>query len=321
MIKQNSLILGDCLEVMKDIPDHSVNMILCDLPYGVTNKSNQGSKWDIIIPFEPLWNEYNRIAKDNAAIVLFGKGKFTAMLMESSKNWRYNLIWDKLTTTNFLNCNRQFLPQHEDICVFYNKQPTYHPQMIKGKMHQRIHGNLKNNVYGKYDIQKEKVVTDEYYPSSILSFCDSPEKRTGEHPTEKPVPLLQYLIRTFTNEGDLVLDNTMGVGSTCVAAKKESRSYIGIEKDQRYYDIARLRIKLLDYGIEKVKLSKNKKGDNFISVSGELGKSEPKKLMIPDIKGFYHDKVLSKEQLAIKYFPDGFVPKKESRSIVHQLKV
>ena len=242
------LLRGDCLELMKDIPDKSVDMILCDLPYGVLNKKNQNAKWDCVIPFVDLWGQYERIIKDNGAIVLFASGMFTAELMQSNKkNWRYNLIWDKVSKTGFLNAKRMPLRRHEDICVFYKKIPTYNPQMTKCEPHKRNHtkGNMKNqqknSCYGNF-VGVPTTVTDEKYPTSIVSI--SKEHCIGKffHPTQKPVALLEYLIKTYTSEGDTVLDNCMGSGSTGVACVNTGRDFIGIELDENYFNIAKARI-------------------------------------------------------------------------------
>lgn len=246
----------DCLEVMKDIPDKSVDMVLCDLPYGVLKKDNPNAQWDRIIPFEPLWEQYEHIIKDNAAIVLFGQGMFTAKLMMSNpKLWRYNLILDKCRVTGFLNANRMPMRCHEDICVFYKSLPTYNPQMEIGKPnHPQGNGVHKetNNCYGKYktgrcyDYDKgikkvEPTRPNEKFPKSIIRIRKEHETKVF-HPTQKPVALLEYLIRTYTNEGDTVLDNTMGSGSTGVACVNTGRNFIGIELDKQYFDIARKRI-------------------------------------------------------------------------------
>lgn len=242
------LLQGDCLELMKDVPDKSIDMILCDLPYGVLNKKNSNAKWDSVIPFTSLWEQYERIIKDNGAIVLFGSGMFTSDLMQSNKKlWRYNLIWDKVAKSGFLNANRMPLRQHEDICVFYKKLPTYNPQMSKCEPHKRNHskGNMnnptKNSCYGNY-IEVPTTITNEKYPTSIISI--SKEHCNGKffHPTQKAVELLEYLIKTYTNEGDLVLDNCMGSGSCGVAAINTGRNFIGIELDEKYFNIAKERI-------------------------------------------------------------------------------
>lgn len=237
------LLCGNCLELMKDIPDKSIDMILCDLPYGVTAKN----KWDTIIPFNDLWKSYHRIIKDNGAIVLFGQDKFTAECMLSNKKiHRYNLIWKKVLPSGFLNANKMPLREHEDIMVFYKKLPTYNPQKKKGKpCHQRglvsktknLQAN--NNNYG--DFKCVETEGDMKFPTSILEFS-KPHPSICVHPTQKPVELLEYLIKTYTNEGDLILDNCMGSGSTGVAAININRNFIGMELDDTYFNIAKNRI-------------------------------------------------------------------------------
>ena len=240
-----SLYQGDCLEVMKIIPSKSIDMILCDLPYEVTR-----NKWDIIIPFEPLWEQYNRVIKDNGAIVLFGQGMFTAKLMLSQeKIWRYNLIWEKDRPSGFLNAKRMPLRNHEDILVFYKKTPTYNPQFWNGNpLHgmgtKYKEGKLANNNYGKFKSYKNPSAKREgdtkKYPRSILKF-----KRPHPpiFPTQKPVDLCEWLIKTYTNEGEIVLDNCMGSGSTGVACLNVGRKFIGIELDEKIFDIANKRLK------------------------------------------------------------------------------
>lgn len=242
---------GDCLEIMSRggvLDDKSIDMILCDLPYGVLNKSNPLAKWDCVIPFNELWDCYARVIKNDGAIVLFGNGMFTADLMQSQRKfWRYNLIWDKVAKTGFLNANRMPLRQHEDICVFYKKLPTYNPQMTPCEPHKRNHskGKMekpgKNSCYGNY-VEIPTVISDEKYPTSIISIPK--EHCTGKffHPTQKPVELLEWLINTYTNEGDTVLDNCMGSGSTGVACVNTNRKFIGIELDEKYFKIAKERI-------------------------------------------------------------------------------
>lgn len=242
------LYCGDCLELMNDIPDKSIDMILCDLPYGCLNKSNPLAKWDSIVPFEKLWEQYERIVKNNGIVVLFGNGMFTAELMLSNKKmWRYNLVWDKVAKTGFLNSKKMPLRQHEDICVFYKKLPVYNPQMSKCELHKRNHskGNGKhqntNQCYGKF-IETPTIISDEKYPTSIISV--SKEHCNGKfyHPTQKPVALLEYLIKTYTNEGETVLDNCMGSGSTGTACLNTNRNFIGMEIDEKYFEIAKKRI-------------------------------------------------------------------------------
>ena len=227
------LLQGDCLELMKDIPDGSVDMILADLPYGTTR-----NKWDEILPFNALWKEYERIIKDNGAIVLHSQQPFTSkLIMSNSKIYKYSWIWSKSQVSGFLNAKRQPLREHEDICVFYKKQCTYNPQMIKGKMQLKNTGGDSSN-YNKFEAQPH--YSDEYYPKTILDF---PLRRfKGGHPTQKPVELAEYLIKTYTNEGDTVLDNVMGSGTTGVACKNLNRNFIGMELDEEYFKIATERI-------------------------------------------------------------------------------
>ena len=239
----------DCLVGMKSIPDKSIDCIICDLPYGVLNRQNKSAQWDNIIPFEPLWEQYERVIKDNGAIVLFAQGMFTAQLMMSNPIlWRYNLVWDKVQKNGFLNANKMPLRQHEDICVFYKNLPTYNPQMTKCEPHKRNHskGNMskphKNSCYGNF-IEVPTIIADEKYPTSIISISKDHKVGNFFHPTQKPVALLEYLIRTYTNEGDLVLDNCMGSGTTAVACIKEKRHFIGYEITKEYFDIAQERIK------------------------------------------------------------------------------
>ncbi len=240
---------ADCLEAMKSVPDGSVDMILCDPPYEVLNRGNEHAQWDNIIPFEPLWEQYGRIIKPDGAIVLFGQGMFTARLMLSNQDmWRYNLIWDKKRGGGFLNASRMPLRYHEDIIVFYKSMPTYNPQMEepdgRGANHSRGYGIHKatNRCYGKMsgtDLQQKQ--NEMKYPRSIIAI---PKEHDGNqvHPTQKPVALMEYLIRTYTNEGDTILDNCMGSGTTGVACANTGRRFIGMELDKYYYDIAKRRI-------------------------------------------------------------------------------
>jgi len=237
---------GDCLELMKDIPDGSVDLILCDLPYGTT-----ACKWDTIIPFEPLWEQYERIIKDNGAVLLFASEPFASELRLSNvKNYKYDLYWVKEKPTNFMQLKRRFGKLTENICVFYKKQPTYNPKMVKHD------GKLVSNKPSERNAKFRSVVAANSpgqqilpykdngwrYPCDILKFN---REKLGStiHPTQKPVALLEYLIKTYTNEGETVLDNCMGSGSTCVACKNTNRKYIGIELDSKYFDIACERLK------------------------------------------------------------------------------
>jgi DNA modification methylase len=232
--KNIQLLHGDCLELMKTIPDESVDMVLCDLPYGTT-----ACKWDAIIPFEPLWEQYNRIIKDNGAIVLFGSEPFSSALrMSNIKNFKYDWIWNKKLAGNGILAKRQPLKIHEIISVFNSN--IYIPQMTKGKMRKKM-GLKESEITGGNSFAKE-YVNDEYYPVSIQEFSIANLRRGRLHPTQKPVALLEYLIKTYTNEGDVVLDNCMGSGSTGVAAVNINRRFIGIEKDDNYFEIAQKRI-------------------------------------------------------------------------------
>lgn len=232
--------LGDCLDVMKTIEDNSIDMILCDLPYGTTN-----CKWDEIIPFDLLWNEYYRITKDNAAIVLFSTQPFTTKMISSNMNdFRYCLVWDKIRAAGFLNANRMPLKQHEDICVFYKKLPTYNPQKYLDKPYDKTKYNgkeLDKNVLGSYTSKSSKN-NGERFPKSILKFSQNWKRQDQQHPTQKPELLLEWLIKTYTNECEKVLDNTMGSGSTMVACVSTNRNGIGIEKDENYFNIAKKRV-------------------------------------------------------------------------------
>ena len=246
MIELDTIYNEDCLTGMQRIPDGSVDCIICDLPYEVLNKGNANAQWDRLIPMEPLWEQYRLVTKPNAAIVLFCQGMFTAQLMMSNpKMWRYNLIWDKQRASGHLNANRMPLRQHEDIAVFYRELPTYNPQFVKdGKKHHRGDQSSKaNNVYGSFKTM-EGSYSDEKYPISILPFQKNVGAGKTNHPTEKPVDLIAYLIRTYSNPGDTILDNTIGSGTTAVAALREKRHFIGFELNRDYYDIALRRIKL-----------------------------------------------------------------------------
>lgn len=238
---------GDCLELMKNIPDKSVDAVICDLPYEVLNKGNKHAQWDKMIPLDQLWEQYNRVIKDNGAIILFGQGMFTAQLMVSNpKMWRYNLIWQKGgRCSGFLNAKKMPLREHEDIMIFYKQLPTYNPQMVKCEPHQRNHSRGKqekdqtNRCYGNFG-KAEDVITDEKYPKSILNF-KRPHPQI--HPTEKPVLLIEWLIKTYTNENELVLDNTAGSMTTAIAAINTNRRCICIEKDNNYFEIGSERVK------------------------------------------------------------------------------
>lgn len=233
---------------MRNIPNKSIDMVCSDLPYGVLNKGNKNAQWDNIIPFEPMWEQVERVVKDNAAIIFFAQGMFTAQLMMSNpKLWRYNLIWDKKRATGFLNANRMPMRYHEDIVVFYKSLPTYNPQMEELNGRERNHPqgngkhNEKNQCYGNVK-RINPTYEDKKHPRSIITI---PAIHCGEdqsHPTQKPIALMEYLIKTYTNEGEMVLDFTMGSGTTGVACVNTNRDFIGIELNKEYYDKARIRV-------------------------------------------------------------------------------
>ena len=232
------LIQGDCLELMKDIPDKSIDMILCDLPFGTT-----ACKWDTIIPFEPLWEQYERVIKDNGAIVLFGSQPFTSELIHSNlKMFKYCWVWDKVRGVGHLNAKKRPMMATEDVCIFYRKPCTYNPQMRERKVPKKSKNHATQEVYGKTRDNFEGEVLDKKYPINLITFSKSAQKDFTLHPTQKPVALLEYLIKTYTNEGEVVLDNCMGSGSTGVACKNLNRNFIGIELDETYFNIAKERI-------------------------------------------------------------------------------
>lgn len=225
---------GDCLEIMPIIPDGTIDLILCDLPYGTTQ-----AKWDSVIPFGNLWDQYKRIIKPNGAIVLFGAEPFSSHLRLSNLSWyKYDWIWDKVKGTGFLNAKKQPMRNHETISVFYQKQCTYNPQKTTGHKNKiSFRGShLQTDVYGEMK-SNYRYESTERYPRSIQIFSTDTQN-SSLHPTQKPVALLEYLIKTYTNEGETVLDNCMGSGSTKLACRNTGRYFIGIEKDEKYFDIA-----------------------------------------------------------------------------------
>lgn len=228
------LINGDCLIEMKNIKDKSIDMILCDLPYGMTRNN-----WDIVIPFDKLWEEYNRIIKDNGAIVLFGSQPFTSIMITSNLNmFRYCLVWEKNKFSDFLNAKRKPMKTNEDIAIFYKKQPIYNPQYWYSTPYTRWNTQQAVDKQTNYGNHKENFVESldgKRLPTTVLKFN---RIERPVHPTQKPVDLLEWLIKTYTNEENIVLDNCMGVGSTGIACKNLKRNFIGIELDKTYYDIA-----------------------------------------------------------------------------------
>jgi site-specific DNA-methyltransferase (adenine-specific) len=235
------LIHGDCLEVMADAPDASVDMILCDLPYGTTQ-----CKWDAIIPFEQLWIQYKRLIRGNGAIVLTAAQPFTSVLISSNLKWfKYAWVWDKVLPRGHLNAKKQPMRVHEDIAVFSNGPTLYNPQKTTGHKRKIAHTKYSKDGDGSQVYGKEQRDThydsDERYPKTIIEFSTA-NQHGKQHPTQKPVALMEYMIRTYTNPGGVVLDNCMGSGTTGVACKNAGREFIGIEMDKTYFDIATARI-------------------------------------------------------------------------------
>lgn len=239
MIPIDSIVCGDCLEVMKSIENKSIDMILCDLPYGMT-----ACDWDVRIPFEPLWEAYRRIIKPNGAIVLTASQPFTSMLVMSNLKWfREEIIWDKRLVTGIFNCKNKHLKQHENILVFSESLSNYNP-IMRDDVYSRFGGKHEHKSENYGDI----VFTPNHgigYPKSIISIARPYNLGEGKvyHPTQKPVALFEYLVRTYTNEGDLVLDNCIGSGTTAIACIKTKRHYLGCDNNQTYVDIANERIR------------------------------------------------------------------------------
>jgi len=240
MLELNKIYCGDCLEVMKGIEDKSIDMILADLPYGTT-----ACKWDTIIPFEPLWKQYKRIIKDNGAIVLTASQPFTSALVMSNVDWfRYELIWEKEKASNFMLLKKQFGKVHENILIFCKTSTKYNPIKILANPDKIDKRKRFNDVIKKDGVTPElklyrPVDNGLRYPTSVLYFN---RDENALHPTQKPVALFEYLIKTYTNEGDLVLDNTAGSGTTGVACKNTNRNFILIEQDEKYCDIIKERV-------------------------------------------------------------------------------
>ncbi|MDF7671133.1 site-specific DNA-methyltransferase [Orbaceae bacterium ESL0721] len=244
-----NLLHGDCLNLMQEIPDKSIDMVLCDMPYGTTR-----CKWDSILDLDAVWLQLNRIVKENAAVALFGAEPFSSILRCSNlQNFKYDWIWDKIKGTGFLNAKKQPMRNHEIISVFYKKQPIYNPQKTKNhklkksfrtsKHQTEIYGHMKNDYM---------YTSTERYPRSIQPFS-SDIQNSSLHPTQKPVALCEYLIKTYTDENQTVLDFTMGSGTTCIACINENRRFIGIEKDDRYFDIAKERVEKHLKQIKRIK--------------------------------------------------------------------
>ena len=233
---------GDCLVEMNKIEDKSVDLILCDLPYGSTQCS-----WDSIIPFDKLWEQYNRVLKDTGIVVLFSSGSFTIDLIQSNrKNFKYKLIWKKNVPTGMSSAKYRPMKYYEEICVFYKKKGTYNPQMKPregvGKACYNYDHYCGDSNHVSYEKVKKRYDPDWVQPSDILEFNVVPNRNGKVHPTQKPIELLEWLIKTYSNENDLVLDNTMGSGSTGVACVNLNRDFIGIEMDKSYFEIAKSRV-------------------------------------------------------------------------------
>ena len=229
---------GDCLEILSQLETDSIDMLFVDLPYGTTK-----CKWDICIPLESLWEQYNRICKINAAMVFTSAQPFTSVLINSNiKNFKYTWVWEKSKASGYLNAKKMPMKAHEDVCVFYRKPPTYNPQMWKGEPYNKGKAHRPTEVYGKQVATLVKNDSGMRYPRTVQYFKTAESEGKTTHPTQKPVALCEYFIKTYSNEGDTILDNTMGTGATGVAAIRNSRNFIGIELDEKYFQIAKERI-------------------------------------------------------------------------------
>lgn len=233
------LMRGDCLDLMKQIPDASVDMILCDLPYGTTQ-----NKWDTVLPLDQLWAHYWRVARPTAAVLLMAQTPFDKVLgMSCIERLRYEWIWEKTAATGFLNAKKAPLKAHENILVFYDRLPAYVPQMSDGAIIKRVRASFAGHGanYGKTHSIRAPYESAQRYPRSVLRYPKD-NRLTAQHPTQKPVALMEYLIRTYTNEGETVLDNCMGSGTTGVACVNTGRHFIGIERDPAYFEICKSRM-------------------------------------------------------------------------------
>ena len=247
---ENVIFQADCLTLLKQIPDFSIDFILCDLPYGTTQ-----NKWDSVIDLQELWYQYKRIIKPNGVIALTSQGVFTAKLILSNEQWfKYKIVWEKSKATNFLNAKKQPLRKHEDICIFYDKPPYYEPQMSAGNPYDK--GIRKNQLSGSYgDFEPCHVKSEGLrYPTDVIYFktAESEEERIVWHPTQKPVALGRYLIKTFTKKGDIVLDNAFGSGSFLLAAYLEGRRYCGVELNQESHRFKNNKIDFVSIAEERL---------------------------------------------------------------------
>lgn len=241
-VMPHTLLHGDCMDLMAQIPDGSVDMILCDLPYGTT-----ACKWDTVIPFDALWAQYKRVINPSGAVVLFGSEPFSSLLRVSNLGqYKYDWTWDKVTARGHLVAKKRPMAQSECISVFYANAPTYNPQMVKRPQDKievrKTTEYARTEIMGGVSNAPVNRVYDEWYPKTIITMSNAGSSVKSVHPTQKPVALCEYLIRTYTNEGDTVMDNCMGSGTTGVACLNTGRNFIGIEKDPEYFEIARNRI-------------------------------------------------------------------------------
>jgi len=257
----NNIIEGDCLVKMKDIQSNSIDMILCDLPYGTTQ-----NKWDSLIPLDKLWEEYKRVIKSNGAIVLTSQGIFTSkLILSNEKLFKYKIIWIKSKPTNFLNSKKQPLRKYEEICVFYKKQPVYNPQMTNGLPYNK--GTRKDQLTGSYgDFKSVEVKSKgQRYPIDIVYFKTAESEGKVWHPTQKPVELGRYLVKTYTKPGEIILDNAFGSGSFLIAAILEGRNFIGIEKNK---EVHLFKNKKIDY----IKVARERILNSFSLIQNDLDK-------------------------------------------------
>lgn len=252
----NSLFEGDCLEILPLFPENSIDLVLCDLPYGSTQ-----NKWDSVIPLGPLWEQYVRILKPNGVILLTGQGLFTAKLILSKEEWfKYKIVWEKSKPTNFLNAKKQPLRKHEDICVFYAQQPVYNPEMTLGSPYDKgVRKNQLSGSYGEFLPARVKSAGGRY-PVDVVYFKTAESEGPVWHPTQKPVELGRYLIRTYSNPGALVLDNAFGSGSFLVAAAMEGRRYVGIERNEDVHLFKRIQVDYLGVARQRIEQAIRKTG-------------------------------------------------------------
>ena len=239
-MEKNIIYHGDCIEGMKILPDNSVDMVLTDPPYGTTQ-----NKWDTVVDMDAFWKEIKRVTKKNSAILIFTQMPFTAtVVMSNPKMFRYEWIVEKNNATGFLNARRMPLKAHENVLAFYNKLPVYHPQMTQGKPYMRGQSGHSSN-YNYFEHEAKKNYSSERFPRDVLKVQWRPPFRMTYHPTQKPVSLCEYFIKTYSNKGDIILDPFIGGGTTAVAAVNTGRKYIGFEQDDKYFDTAQNRLEKL----------------------------------------------------------------------------